>query len=45
MDTAGSDVVEIMRKICDIVEKEGLANDHEMLTSLLKQRLGLAHAA
>lgn len=33
-----SDVVEIMRKICDIVEREQLANGHVTLTKLLKER-------
>ena len=32
-------VVEIMKQICDIVDKEGLANDHPTLTKLLQQRL------
>lgn len=33
-----SDVVEIMRKICDIVEREQLADGHITLTKLLKEK-------
>lgn len=32
------DVVDIMMRICDIVEKEKLADGHAMLTKLLKQK-------
>ena len=37
----GCDVVDIMKRICDIVEKEGLADGHATLTKLLKQKLVL----
>lgn len=33
------DVVEVMKTICDIVEKEGLADGYPMLKKLLQQKL------
>jgi len=33
------DVVEVMKAICDLVEKEGFADGHPTLKKLLQQKL------
>ena len=33
-----ANVMEIMTRICNIVEEEGLADGHSILTKLLKQK-------
>ena len=33
-----ANVMDIMTRICDIVEEEGLADGHPILTKLLKQK-------
>jgi len=36
-----NDLIDVMKKICDVVEQEGLADSHVTLTRLLQQRLVL----